>query len=103
MMDIGTHAPHESHTHVHGAACGHAPVPHADHTDHLHDGHIHHAHAGHYDEALLLTTDIHLPHPGHDHSHGPSCGHEAVTHGDHADYVHDGHRHASHGDHVDEH
>jgi zinc transport system permease protein len=39
----------------------------------------------------------------HPHEHGPGCGHPAVRHGDHVDYVHDGHRHASHGQHYDEH
>ena len=39
----------------------------------------------------------------HRHRHGPDCGHEAVRHGDHVDYVHDGHRHAPHGGHYDEH
>lgn len=39
----------------------------------------------------------------HDHSHGPDCGHLAVPHGDHVDYVHNGHRHAPHGQHYDEH
>ncbi|MGH3447353.1 MAG: metal ABC transporter permease [Nocardioidaceae bacterium] len=39
----------------------------------------------------------------HGHEHGDDCGHTAVQHGDHVDYVHDGHRHAAHGDHYDEH
>jgi zinc transport system permease protein len=43
----------------------------------------------------------------HGHRHGPGCGHLAVEHGDHVDYVHDGHRHAVHvtgdGSHYDEH
>jgi zinc transport system permease protein len=39
----------------------------------------------------------------HGHLHGPRCGHRAVEHGDHVDYIHDGHRHASHGGHYDEH
>jgi zinc transport system permease protein len=43
----------------------------------------------------------------HRHVHGPGCGHVAVEHGDHVDYVHDGHRHAVHvtgdGKHYDEH
>ncbi|HET8602749.1 MAG TPA: metal ABC transporter permease [Marmoricola sp.] len=39
----------------------------------------------------------------HGHSHGPGCGHEAVEHGDHVDYIHGSHRHASHGGHYDEH
>jgi zinc transport system permease protein len=39
----------------------------------------------------------------HDHEHGEDCGHLAVPHDDHVDYVHDGHRHAPHGSHSDEH
>lgn len=39
----------------------------------------------------------------HEHQHGADCGHPAVPHGDHVDYVHDGHRHAPHGRHYDEH
>ncbi len=39
----------------------------------------------------------------HEHQHGPDCGHQAVPHGDHVDYLHDGHRHAPHGGHYDEH
>jgi zinc transport system permease protein len=39
----------------------------------------------------------------HAHVHGDDCGHLAVPHGDHVDYVHDGHRHAPHGSHYDEH
>ncbi|WP_226344188.1 metal ABC transporter permease [Agilicoccus flavus] len=45
----------------------------------------------------------HRPAELHDHEHGPDCGHDAVPHDDHLDYVHDGHRHAHHGDHYDEH
>ncbi|MFL6160395.1 MAG: metal ABC transporter permease [Marmoricola sp.] len=39
----------------------------------------------------------------HRHAHGPGCGHLAIEHGDHVDYIHDGHRHAVHGGHYDEH
>ncbi|GAB2767921.1 metal ABC transporter permease [Nocardioides salsibiostraticola] len=39
----------------------------------------------------------------HPHVHGEDCGHPAIQHGDHVDYVHDGHRHAPHGAHYDEH
>jgi zinc transport system permease protein len=39
----------------------------------------------------------------HPHVHGPECGHPAVPHDDHVDYLHDGHRHAEHGTHYDEH
>ena len=63
---------------------------------------------------LRRRARIHAPFPGedpvehrvtdeHPHDHGPDCGHAAVPHGDHVDYVHDGHRHAPHGRHYDEH
>jgi hypothetical protein len=42
-------------------------------------------------------------HPNHDHQHGDDCGHLAVRHDDHTDYVHDGHRHAAHAGHWDDH
>ncbi|WP_141013574.1 metal ABC transporter permease [Nocardioides sambongensis] len=45
----------------------------------------------------------HEPIDEHPHEHGPRCGHLAVPHEDHVDYVHDGHRHAAHGAHYDEH
>ncbi len=57
------------------------------------------------EESQLLAVD--QPHTvvpeDHHHDHGPDCGHPAVVHGDHVDYVHDGHRHAPHGGHYDEH
>lgn len=49
------------------------------------------------------VVDVHEPVDTHPHAHGPDCGHAAVPHGDHVDYVHDGHRHAPHGEHYDEH
>jgi zinc transport system permease protein len=39
----------------------------------------------------------------HDHEHGPDCGHPALGHEGHVDYLHDGHRHAAHEGHYDEH
>ncbi|MGI8577662.1 MAG: metal ABC transporter permease [Nocardioidaceae bacterium] len=55
----------------------------------------------------FVVGDDELPHTAvpetHRHEHGDECGHPAVRHGDHVDYVHDGHRHAMHGDHYDEH
>jgi hypothetical protein len=45
----------------------------------------------------------HPIHPEHSHQHDAGCGHTAVEHGDHVDYVHEGHLHHPHGDHVDEH
>lgn len=42
-------------------------------------------------------------HENHPHQHGEGCGHKAIRHGDHVDYLHNGHLHHPHGDHVDEH
>lgn len=42
-------------------------------------------------------------HENHPHQHGEGCGHTAIRHGDHVDYLHNGHLHHPHGDHVDEH
>ena len=50
-----------------------------------------------------VTVTPHRSSGEHPHSHGPDCGHPAVQHGDHVDYVHGGHRHAVHGEHYDEH
>jgi hypothetical protein len=58
-----------------------------------------------------MTNETHHPcTPDHDcgdhdadHEHGPDCGHEAVTHGDHVDYVVGDHLHHPHGDHCDDH
>ncbi|MEO0803974.1 MAG: hypothetical protein AAFY57_17105 [Cyanobacteria bacterium J06642_2] len=36
--------------HVHGAGCGHEPVPHGDHICYLVDGHLHYQHDGHCDD-----------------------------------------------------
>ncbi len=60
--------------------------------------------------SLEVPVTADAPQPGthlitesHPHQHRPGCGHQAVRHGDHTDYVHEGHRHASHADHYDEH
>ncbi len=42
-----------------------------------------------------------LQHPAHD--HGPECGHDAVAHGDHVDYLVDGKLHHPHDGHCDDH
>ena len=47
--------------------------------------------------------ETHKIHSDHPHKHGPNCGHKAVKHGNHVDYLHDGHYHHVHGNHVDEH
>ena len=42
-------------------------------------------------------------HANHQHVHGEGCGHTAVKHGNHIDYIHDGHLHHEHNGHYDEH
>jgi hypothetical protein len=103
---------HANHNHQHGENCGHVAIKHHDHVDYLHDGHLHHVHGDHVDEH---TIEVSAQHPdictpshqcnGHDntHIHGPDCGHPAVPHGDHIDYLVNGHLHHPHGDHCDDH
>lgn len=108
---------HEPHPHQHGCDCGHTAIKHGDHVDYLHDGHLHHqSKDGEVEEHAIAVTDANpdacSPHEcsGHEagHVHGPGCGHEAVPHGDHVDYLvidDDGkaHLHHPHGDHCDNH
>ncbi|HAZ60730.1 MAG TPA: hypothetical protein DCY89_04055 [Gammaproteobacteria bacterium] len=103
---------HTDHAHVHGPGCGHTAVLHLGHTDYLHDGHLHHPHADHVDEHVIAvdpqnpatcTTGHACGAHAAQHRHGPDCGHEAVPHGDHTDYLVDGHLHHPHGDHCDHH
>ncbi len=103
---------HDRHEHQHGPECGHKTIEHEGHTDYLHDGHLHHVHDGHVDEHVLGAgktnpagcTPTHTC-TGHDvrHTHGGTCGHDAVPHGDHVDYVVTGHLHHSHDKHCDDH
>jgi hypothetical protein len=106
------HHQHANHDHVHGKGCGHTAIQHGDHIDYLHDGHQHRAHDGHTDECAI-GIDAANPiacTPSHacaahatDHIHGKDCGHEAVPHGDHIDYLVGGHLHFPHGAHCDDH
>lgn len=109
---MSEHKTHTAHDHVHGEGCGHKTVDHDGHKDFLHDGHLHHPHDGHVDEHTLAVSaqnpaDCTPSHAcgGHaaDHAHGPGCGHDAVAHGDHSDYIVDGHLHHAHGGHCDDH
>ncbi|HEY3945314.1 MAG TPA: hypothetical protein VGL78_08820 [Solirubrobacteraceae bacterium] len=105
-----SHTVHEGeHSHTHGDDCGHTAVRHDDHVDYLHEGHLHHPHEGHVDEHVI---DIDAAHPGGHtapvdcdpgHAHSADCGHEAVPHGDHVDFLVDGRLHHPHGDHCDDH
>lgn len=104
---------HAGHSHQHGPGCGHTGIGHDGHTDYLHDGHLHHTEAdGSVTEHSLPVTGANPAgctpqhacggHPA-GHVHGPGCGHEAVPHGDHTDYLVDGHLHHPHGGHCDDH
>jgi hypothetical protein len=106
------HEVHPQHPHVHGPDCGHTAVHHDGHTDYLHDGHLHHTRDGRVEEHRLsvggnnpagCTPDHDCKAHTRDHKHGPGCGHEAVPHGDHIDYLVAGHLHHPHGDHCDSH
>ena len=106
------HTIHPSHDHVHGPSCGHVAVRHGDHVDYLHDGHLHAIHDDHVDECTI-AIDANNPagctpgqarskHPA-GHVHAATCGHPAVPHGDHVDYLVDGYLHHAHDDHCDDH
>jgi len=103
---------HDQHDHKHDDNCGHTRIKHDGHVDFLHDGHLHHPHEGHVDEHQLAVSATNPADctPDHscgahdaDHAHGPDCGHEAVPHGDHVDYLVDGHLHHPHDGHCDDH
>lgn len=108
-----SHHHHDGHGHAHGKDCGHTAVKHDGHVDYLHDGHLHHpCEHGSVEEHVLAVS---AQNPGactpshacgaHDasHQHGPGCGHAAVPHGDHVDYLVNGHLHHPHGGHCDDH
>lgn len=106
------HRTHDEHAHGHGIDCGHVALEHAGHVDYLHDGHLHRAHGDHFDECHLEVNEAfpdrcdptHACRAHHDaHRHGPGCGHEAVPHGDHVDYLVGDHLHRAHQDHCDDH
>jgi hypothetical protein len=103
---------HGSHDHKHGSGCGHQAIQHDGHIDYLHEGHLHHVHDEHVDEHFLGDSDSNKSActPEHacgshetSHQHGPSCGHDAIPHGDHVDYLVSGHLHKPCGDHCDHH
>src|SRR5690349_16258392 len=97
------------HPHVHGNGCGHQGVRHKGHVDYLHDGHLHHTQGGEtFDHAIDVggtnpsrCTNGHACQGHHgSHRHGPGCGHDAIPHGDHHDYVVAGHLHHPHDGHC---
>lgn len=104
---------HKDHDHEHKEGCGHIAIEHDGHVDYLHDGHLHHqSGSGDVEEHTIEVSDQNPDscNSGHvcsgheaDHVHGPGCGHEAVPHGDHVDYLVDGHLHHQHNGHCDDH
>ncbi len=94
--------------HSHGPGCGHTAIRHGDHIDYLVDGELHHPHQDHCD---IHAVEVSATNPDScsvtescdGHVHGPGCGHEAIQHGDHIDYIVDGRLHHPHGDHCDDH
>lgn len=103
-----SHDPH----HVHTLFCGHTAVVHEGHVDFLEDGHLIHQEGGTVCDHVIAVSDRNPDrctggHPcgGHEseHVHGPNCGHPAVPHGDHLDYLVNGHLHHQHAGHCDDH
>ena len=98
----------KKHEHKHAAGCGHVEVTHDGHKDFLHDGHLHAVVKGKTVEHKLAVNDkmpaAENPVKHADaHQHAAGCGHEAIPHGDHKDYMVDGTLHHAHGDHCAQH
>ena len=109
---MSPHETHHIHPHTHGPGCGHPIVSHEGHQDYAHDGHLHHAHDGHVDEHAIQVSQANpdVCTPAHacsrhavDHEHGVGCGHQALPHGEHVDFVVDGHLHHPCSGHCDDH
>ena len=111
---MSDHKAHQSQTHMHehGPYCGHMTVSHAGHEDYLQAGRLEHF-VGKKVESHSIEVDAKNPvgcTPTHacsghasDHAHGPTCGHQAVPHGDHHDYLVAGHLHHPCNKHCDDH
>ncbi|HSP80244.1 MAG TPA: hypothetical protein VLQ93_17055, partial [Myxococcaceae bacterium] len=100
------------HAHTHTRGCGHTSIRHGDHVDYLHEGHLHRHEGAECRECRIEVSAQNperctpqLDDASHEasHQHGPQCGHEAVPHGDHTDYLVGGHLHHPHSDHCDDH
>src|ERR1700757_5139828 len=112
---MSTSSTHPDYGHEHGRGCGHTAIKHAGHVDYLHDGHLHHPVATGSTLVEEHALEVGSQNPerctpdhncgGHEagHKHGPGCGHEAVPHGDHIDYLVNGHLHHPHDGHCDDH
>ena len=110
-MNDGSATHEGEHEHLHGPGCGHTAIEHEGHVDYLHDGHLHHQSGSAVQEHVISVSadnpdgcdpvDGSAHEPGH--HHDANCGHEAVPHGDHIDYLVGGRLHHPHGDHCDDH
>eukprot|EP00742_Colponemidia_sp_Colp-10_P002492 GILJ01002656.1.p1 GENE.GILJ01002656.1~~GILJ01002656.1.p1 ORF type:complete len:716 (-),score=73.49 GILJ01002656.1:117-2237(-) len=96
--------------HKHGPTCGHTSVVHDNHVGYLCAGELHCTDGKGECEPHQLSLDYAECTPSHDckghvgeHTHGPECGHEAVPHGNHVDYLVGNHLHHPHSDHCDHH
>lgn len=96
--------------HQHGPNCGHTAIRHDGHVDYLNNGHLEHPEGKGVSEHVIAVSKVNPDRcaktgAGHEqgHVHGPACGHPAVPHGDHTDYLVNGHLHHVHGDHCDDH
>ena len=87
-------------------------IKHDGHIDFLNCGeliHYEHGNTAHHRISVNAKNpdECTIDHPatGHnaDHVHGPDCGHPAIPHGNHTDYIVDGKLHHFHGDHCDDH
>ncbi len=89
-------------------------IRHDDHVDYLQQGHLRHMRQdGTMEEHTVPVSDVNpdrcspvdAAKQQHDdaHRHGPVCGHEAVPHAGHMDYLVNGRLHHPHGDHCDDH
>jgi hypothetical protein len=86
-------------------------VRHDDHVDSLQNGHLIHEKNGRREEHKIAVNNqnpdrcdaAHRAQAKAGHVHGSGCGHEAVPHGDHVDYLVEGRLEHPHGDHIDDH
>lgn len=101
----------DSSAHTHGKNCGHTGIHHSGHVDYLVDGKLEHCEND--GSTCCHTLEVSGDNPAccqpltdcaaKGHEHGPGCGHEAIQHGDHVDYIVDGRLHHTHNGHCDDH
>ncbi len=118
---------HGEHYHVHADSCGHPRIRHNGHIDYIHDGELHNIsdsgvvrhHKLEVSDAypsgcrpLCYQVQLGVVQAGQGtelgkmqslHIHSEMCGHVAVIHGDHVDYIVEGRLHRPHVTHCDDH